>query len=775
MRLILAFYFASTIYCQAQSLIVTGYIKESESLTPIEEAIVWINNKTFTSNNEGVFMAVISPGNYKMIVNRLGYSSFTLNFNIAKDTTINVLLTQNTKLNEVFITGKLEHENASIVSLDRELILKIPALGGEKDIIKSFVLLPGIVNGSEGSSDIIVRGGSPDQNLILLENIPLYSSQHLFGFYSTINPLVVKNVDLYKGGFPGRYGGRLSSVIDIQTKSPDMDSISGQAELGLLSSKLQVDMPLIKNKLTASAAARRTYIDGLVGLVDKFQGDPYRNRINFHDIDMKLFYRARKLRTSLLYHAGRDNYSLIYDSKPDERYSESTINWGNKIVALNLDLSSGNWLNKLTLGVSTYRLSQFFDSKVENIIEEQVRQLSNMIDASIKYSADISVKKNIDLQWGAGISNLFFNPSRVLYKSEDVELNQATVPASRATNYGLFSEAKMDLDRLFLTIGIRFTYFNNQELSFYTGEPRINVAYDFGKNFSLKFSYSKMSQPLHQLANTGLGIPFNFWVNSTTKLRPELSDNLAINFSRKWRVNTKDINISIEPYFKKFRNTILFKDGFSSNTFANTSLIPENWSEVLTIGEGKSYGVEFMAEFRIPELRGWVTYTYSRVKALYPELNGGRIFNGMQDIPNQITLFGNYEITSKWALNLTWVFNTGRPLTISSSSFGGPLFDYATGSVLSSNIQYQMQLPTERNAFRMKNYHRLDISLSKRIKLFKKFDGVLDFGFYNLYNRRNPFYYYLKPETDIGGNTRVSLKSVSIFPILPQFSLLVNF
>ncbi len=772
-----------TIFIESQSQIIsiTGKVEDSISGKPIDEVIIQAQKKSVTTDESGYFSFSVEKGDIKMLLSRLGYAPLSLSINLFRDTTLLVRLNPSkNELNEVVVKStRLEKDfelrQTSVNVLDQADLLRIPALAGEKDIIKALSLLPGVMTGSEGSSDLFVRGGGTDQNLILLDNTPVYSSQHLFGFLSTFNPLIVNHATIYKGGFPARFSGRLSSVIDIQTENPNLDSISGVVEIGIISSKLKIDLPLISNRVGLVIAARRTYADGLVALRNKISGQSNRNGINFHDIDLKLHFNNKNFSGSLTHHADQDNYYLIYDNKNEARYTESRLNWRNRITSFNAELKSGKWHNHFGVGFSYYRLNQFYSEENNTIIQEQVNQTSEINDVTVKYMADISVTRQFDLRWGIQSINYFFNPSQLNYTSSDTAINKITIPQSKAFNPGVFLDNKLNFDKLELSLGLRYNFYLTDDLKFSYFEPRLNSFYKISDQASLTFSYARMYQPLHQLTNPGIGLPYNVWVNSTAKIVPERSDVVAINYTHSRLIGKQSLVFSVEPYIKRLNNVISFKDGYSTNTFASTFLQPELWADVLTVGNGVSYGVEVLVEKKSGNLTGWLSYAYGRVKMNYPELNNGKRFNGLQDIPNQFSVFGSYRLNQKWSLNTTWVFNTGRPITLSTGAFSGPLFDYSRNSFNTSTSFYQMQIPTERNSLRMKNYHRLDINLTKKIKLFKKFDGSLDFGLYNIYNRRNSFYYYLKPENDNVGNTRIALKSVSVFPILPQFSLSIKF
>ncbi len=770
-----------------QNITLNGRILNSRSGEGIKDVSIKIDiiNKSLSSDTYGYFKCTLPASYFHFTFTRLGYATLEHNLILVKDTFITFTMTEEYReLKELVVLGKRSDEKATnrISTIDLKLadLNKIPALVGEKDFIKAMALMPGVQSGSEGSADIFVRGGSSDQNLYLLDNATLYHSGHLFGFLSSFNPLVIENAKLYKASFPARFGGRLSSIIDIQTKNPNADSLKADLDIGVISSKLCVEVPIVRKKLSFMVAARRTYADALISSANLLSGNQNVQSVNFLDLNAKLYWRLKRNKISFNIYGDRDTFFSILKDENIGIYNEGRVTWKNKSANIVWERPVGKFNQIVQAGYTGYEMNFKNILKNKEINEESILN-SSINDLYIRQQADVSINDNIVLKGGMQYTAHRFAPSSLFYKDYDTTLTFRNIPLSHMHEMNIHAEADIETsEKLSFNLGLRNSWFITPGKVYSAVEPRIIIKYNINSQSSVNASYSRMVQPVHLLTNAGLGMPVNIWIPATARMAPQTSDQYSLTYTNTKNKEADPIMFTAEVFYKQMNRIIAYRDGFSSTSFLNPFSYASQWENTFITGRGYAYGFELTVQKKAGDFTGLAGYTWGHVKNKFEALNSGNWFNATQDIRHSIILSGSQKITTKWSVGLNWVFRTGRPVTLPILTYNDVDLNYSNGKSGSKAEHYnsafssQLFIGGPRNSIRMLNYHRLDISFSKNIRVFKRFSGVFEFGVYNAYNRKNPYYYYVKTETD-NGYVRKAVKSVSLFPIIPNISLQVQF
>ena len=778
-----------------QQFTISGYIEDVDS----GEKLLGVNiydvksGSGTTSNTYGFFSLTLPKDSVDISISYVGYQTQSYRIFLNKDIQINFTLGSDIALEEVEVVGekleRIEEETRmSTIGVPVEQIKSIPALLGETDVLKVLQLLPGVQSGGEGQSGLYVRGGSPDQNLILLDGVPVYNASHLFGFFSVFNADAVKDVTLTKGGFPARYGGRLSSVIEINMKEGDKDDWHGTGTIGLISSKLTLEGPIVKDKTSLIVSGRRTYIDILARPFIKMGFESNGNSgvagYFFDDINAKVNHKfSEKDRIYASVYTGRDKFYFeeTYEDPFDLNYSSTTgfgLQWGNLTGALRWNHL---WTNKLfsntTLTFSKYNFNT-------SVLDEFGND-SNNSKFELKYDAGIEdIAGKIDFDWvpnpghfvrfGASVISHKFAPGAFDFFGEEISSGQSTFkidtilgqPNVHATELALYVEDDMKIgDRLKANIGLHFSAFDVRD-KFYTSlQPRVGLRYLLENGVAIKASYTQMRQYVQLLTNEGIGLPTDLWLPSTEKVKPQDSWQAAIGLAK---TVGKDYEVSIEGYYKEMSNLTAYKEGSSFFQLGD-------WEERITQGNGKSYGAEILLQKKKGRLSGWIGYTLSWAFRQFDGLNLGREFPFKYDRRHDLSVVASYKINKRISVAGTWVYGTGNAITLANSIYNG---DYPSLSLDAfSNGQPFTQPPTifypprlefyeNRNDYRMRSYHRLDVGINftKQKKIWKR---TWSFGAYNSYNRKNPFFLFV--DFDVNEQRNV-LKQASLFPIIPYFS-----
>lgn len=741
----------------SQNYSISGFMKDAETGEELLYANVFAEGTTLGANTNlyGFYSLTLPQGNYTIIYSFIGYEPVKFDINLTQNITKDIeLTTSGIQLDEVQITARKENDNVtntevSVVTLDVLETRKIPVLLGEQDILKTLQLLPGISASSEGGSGFFVRGGNADQNLILLDEAPVYNASHLLGFFSVFNGDAIKDVKLYKGGIPAQYGGRASSVMDVRMKNGNLKSWGATGGLGLISSRMTIEGPIKKDNGSIMVSGRRTYLDIVAGLVDP---DFKEIDLYFYDLNLKANYKiGDKDRIYISGYLGRDAFG----------FSERNFgfDWGNKTFTTRWNHVFNN---KLFSNTSLIYSDFDYGFKV------QANGLNIDLDAGIydynlkqNYTYFLNPKNTIDFGWN-GIYHQF---KPTVFSFDETAADAAQEQYSIEGGFYASNTQKIN-DRLTLNYGLRLSTYSNVgpyiERSYneqdeiiseeihengdiynnnFNLEPRFSATYLLDNNSSVKASYNRNTQYLHLLSNSTSGTPTDMWISSSNYVKPTIADQVAIGYFRNF--NNNNYKFSFETYYKSMIDIPDYEDG--AETFGNANIESE-----IVIGRGRSYGIEFLLEKQKGKFTGWMSYTLSKVERQYNEINNGNWFSARQDRTHDISLVGIYQISPKISLSVTWVYNTGDAVTFPTGKY------FIDGGLVN--------LYSERNANRMPAYHRLDLGLNWVLNDSDKFYNDLNFSVYNAYNRKNA--YTISFDQNEAGETQAT--RLALFGIVPS-------
>jgi hypothetical protein len=735
-----------------------------------------------TSNNYGLFSLTLMSDSVKLRISFVGYGTVFQKFFLSGDTTLNIILENGTQLSEVTIEGQAEEiqESSRMSTIDIPVaqIKAMPALLGETDVLKVLQLLPGVQSGAEGSSGLYVRGGGPDQNLILLDGVPVYNASHLFGFFSVFNADAINNVELVKGGFPARYGGRLSSVIDINLKEGNNTKIKGEGSVGLIASKFTIEGPIKKDRTTFIISARRTYIDVLARPLIKDLSKGKASGYYFYDLNAKINHRINdKHRIYLSTYAGDDNaYSRMKDISTNPKNAvtfatddRSTLKWGNITTALRLNsILSKKLFSNVTATYSRYRFD-VFQSKKNSTTENEITKTNYYQNQYMSGIWDYAVKVDLDyipspvhyVKFGGQAIQHLFTPGAFSLHTTGIEKTDTVFGTKKtyASEFYLYAEDDFLITpKLKVNAGVHASGFSVENKFYHSIQPRISGRFLITPEVSWKTSYAQMTQFIHLLNNVGIGLPTDLWVPSTAKVGPEhsylTSTGIAYNVNNQYE-------FTVEGYYKRMKGLIEYKDG------ADFLKREEDWQTKVEIGKGWSYGSEVFLHKKTGKLNGWFGYTLSWTNRQFPNINYGKIFPYRYDRRHDIEIAATYDWKPNRKFGMTWVYGTGAAVTLSQSTYASNTsFPYVYHDYTAGSIQYF----DGRNSYRMRAYHRLDLSYttSKKTKWGERSWTI---GVYNAYSRRNPF--YMDMTYDKNGNKK--FVQYSLFPIIPSIAYRFKF
>ena len=752
--------------------------QNNETLIGVNIIIPDIQTGTIT-NEYGFYSITLPSRTYNIQISYLGYKTITETIVLTSDISKNYQLTESAEsLDEVLIEEDVERLNVkkpqmSVNSLSIKTIKNMPVILGEVDVIKSITLLPGVTNAGEGSSGFNVRGGAADQNLILLDEATIFSSSHLFGFFSVFNPDAIKDIKLYKGGIPAKYGGRVSSVLDIYQKEGNSKEFHMNGGIGLVSSRLLAEGPIKKDKGSFLLGGRSSYAHLFLPLFD------LDNVAYFYDLNTKLSYRLNDNNSVYLSgYFGRDVFEL----------ADSFANtYGNTVVNFRWNhLYSDKLFSNLSLIYSDYYYGLRLDF-VEFDWESGIRNFN------LKYDFKHYINNNFKLEYGLNSIYYKFNPGEINPTTEDSGINPYKLIDKYAFENAIYVDAEHKLsNKLSVSYGARFSTFHrlgqdeintyennnpvvfNEEIGIYekaepTGienykrsdiiesfsnlEPRLAVAYQLDDMSSVKASYNRMSQYLHLLSNTSSPTPLDVWTPSGKYVKPQLLDQIALGYFKNIRDN--EYSLELETFYKTIKNRIDYIDG--ADLIANDAI-----EQVILNGEARAFGLEVLFRKNEGKLKGWLSYTLSKSEqrtpgrtAIETGINNGDWYNTPFDKTHDISLTGSYELNKKWSFSSNFIFQTGQPAT-----FPNGQYQY-NGVVIPS---YEA-----RNSSRLPSYHRLDLAVNynPNPSSSKNFKGEWVFGVYNVYNRRNAASISFREDRISGTNEAVRL---AIFGIVPSVS-----
>ncbi len=778
---------------EPQKFVIKGYILDSHSKEALIQANIYEPELLLgtMSNNFGFFSISMPRGFVHLSSSYVGYKNGHHYLNLESDTTLYFMMEPKAELDEVAVVGdrvpgRVKSTRTGTIDVPIEQIKKVPVYLGEVDIVKSIQLLPGIQSGGEGFSELYVRGGGPDQNLVLMDDVPIYNSSHLLGFFSIFNADAVNNVRVIKGGFPARYGGRLSSVVDIRMYDGNSENFGGVASVGLLSSKLAVEGPLIKDKSSFSVSLRRTYFDVITSIWQLNEAD--KSRYYFYDFNTKLNYKlSDKDRLYFSAYLGKDQYGISYNEQfipvesPEGKvtnqtvktYDESDVGWRNYVGSVRWTHTFGSKIfANSTLAYSDYRF--FIDQTLNYMSDDTWSKGSQNYYSGIR---DVSAKVDIDyvpspkhyVRFGGSAINHTF------YPGIDVVLREIAGGIPVDTTFGGTEMHRPEfrfyveddfhlLPRLKLNVGGHFSLFQTESDKYYwSAEPRLSARFLIKDNFSVKMAYSQMTQYMHLLRTATVAMPTDLWLPVSDQIAPMRATQSALGFE--YEIG-KGFNVSLELYYKKLRDILAYKETTGYFDFAS------DWQNKLAVGNGESYGFELLLHRKMGNLTGWIGYTYSKSTNQFDELNNSKPFPANFDRTHDVSVYATYKFSKKVDMGATWTFGTGNPITLPETKYYAPSIPTAeTNGQGSYN-----QLINERNSYRMPNFHRLDIGFNFNKE--KRWGSRLwSVGIMNTYGRQNPFFlYFADSENQQTGETERSLRQFSLFPIpIPYVRYTVKF
>ncbi len=752
-----------------QQFTVSGVVRDGENgETLIGASILALPSEIGTTTNEYGFYSLSLPEADTVILefSYVGFQPIRKVISLKANTKVDMEMGSGVQLEEVVVKANAYREQLKSTEMSVETISPreaklLPVAFGESDILKILQLKPGIPSGAEGTTGLFVRGGGSDQNLIVLDEATVYNPNHLFGFFSTFNSDAVKDLKLYKGGFPAQYGGRLSSVIDVRLKEGNNKQFSGSGGLGLISSRLTLEGPIQRNKSSFIVSGRRTYVDLFTRMVNRAnEGVEDYSPIPdyyFYDLNTKLnFELGEKDRLYLSGYFGRDVFGF------DGDFFDFNFDWGNATGTVRWNhVFNAKLFANTTLTYSDYQYN------IENKLTGFSFNLgSNIRDANLKTDFFYALNNKHTLRFGGNATYHEFTVGRLKAGSDDGSVSFSAGNDYDGVEAGAYiSDDWVASDKLKVNMGLRFSGFFNDGQSYFGVEPRVAANYSMTERVSLKASYARMYQYLHLVANAGVALPTDVWYPSTAAIKPQRSDQVALGVS--WLLG-KDYFLEVETYYKDLKNQLEFVDG--AEIFANDKLENE-----FAIGKGYGYGLEVGIEKNEGRLTGWIGYTLALTRRgdFKPiddleRFSDTGYFSPVYDRRHDLSIVGIYEISRKLAVSATFVYGSGDLRWLPGGRF-------TFQDVYGGGFQVVTPDYLERNTYRLPAYHRLDLGLI--IRFFPKWgESDLTINVINAYDRRNTFFIYLEPifreETD-GQNTievpeRIAAKQVSLFPILPS-------
>lgn len=770
---------------------ISGYIEDATSAEKLLSGAIYDrkNNAGVVSNTYGFYSLTLPKGEVNLQVSYVGYQNQEFSFILNSDTSINFKMLPNDALQAVEVSAKKQNKiedrtQMSQVTIPIEQIKKIPALFGEVDVLKALQMLPGVQSGGEGQNGLYVRGGSPDQNLILLDGVPVYNVSHLGGFFSVFNGDAIKNVTLTKGGFPARYGGRLSSIIEIDMKEGNMKEYHGEGGIGLISSRLTLEGPILKDKMSFMVSGRRTYIDILARPIIKnaLKNENGQNnttetdaniRMHFYDLNAKINYKINdKHRLFLSAYNGNDIFGAeIKETSKTQKNTYSLIDggfdWGNITTALRW-----NWLitNKIfantTLTYSRYlvNVKSLNESQNGNNFESFLTKYDSGIkDWGGKIDFDYVPIPQHHIKFGIANTYHQYNPGAFATKLKQDNYNLDTLVGTQ-TSFSLESsvyiEDNMQIGALKANIGLHFSGFHVKNTFYKSLQPRIGLNYPLSNNIALKASFASMRQYVNLLSNERLGLPTDLWVPSTEKIKPQDSWQTSIGIAKTLK---DDYELSIEGYYKDMKNVLSYAEG-ASFLDVNT-----DWQQKVTQGTGKAYGAEFFLQKKEGKTTGWIGYTLSWNWRQFNDINNGERYPFRYDRRHDFKIIVTHQLSKNISFTGAWQYGTGNAISLATSSYKDI---YGISNPLEPNgILVDYDIISQKNSIRMPAYHRLDVNF-EFTKKKKHYTRTWAVGIFNLYNRANPL--YLQPGTkteqkpDGSYETRKVIQQISLFPIIPS-------
>lgn len=758
-----------------------GYLKDSLTGETLIGANIQVTGqgRGVQSNQYGFYSLTLSKGIYRLWVSFVGYQGQEILIDLDKDKEQNILLLPNAAvISDVVVVGRKRDNNVKTAQMGKiELSVNtakaIPALLGEVDVLKTLQLLPGVRNAGEGNAGFYVRGGGPDQNLIMLDDAVVYNTGHLFGFFSIFNADAIKHVTLIKGGMPAQYGGRLSSVVDVAMKEGNINKTQIDAGIGLIASRFSIQGPLKKNKASYIISARRTYIDLLTKPFIKKTSEFYGSGYYFYDLNTKMNYRFSE--KDVLYlsgYFGRDKFNF----NNSKRSFSTEIPWGNSTATLRWN----HVFHKKLFANTTLVYNDYKFALTGRQNDFNINLSSGIRDLNVKTDFDFYPAPEHKLKFGAQYTFHTFLPN-VLSGNQDTVIFQPNNATKKYANeYAVYLQDDWELSgKLKLNTGLRYSVFqqvgrytlyerdangnkldssvygSGQTVKAYGGlEPRVTLRYAFTEQSSVKAAVTRNIQYIHLVTNAGTTLPTDLWVPSTIRVQPQTGWQYAAGYFRNF--NNGMFETSLELYYKTMNNQIEYQEGYTPSL--------KDPEEEFVFGKGWSYGAELFINKVKGSLTGWVGYTLSWTWRRFPGLNDGLKYPSRYDRRHDMSVVGTYELSKKWKVSSVFVYGTGNATSL-------PERFYFIGGVLTQEY-------SRINAYRMKPYHRMDLSFTYTPvpKKVRRYTANWVFSLYNAYSRLNPYFIYFDQEGGAAsGNLNVKARQVSLFPVIPAVTWNVKF
>lgn len=746
-----------------EKLVINGNLKDQATGEVIIRAVIRIEelpNLGVLSNEYGFYAIALPKGKYNFLITQLGYEKYKQQINLEENISLNIFLKPANLLKEVVVESGRKNDNLlkaqmGTESLDMKAINKVPVIFGEKDILKTLQLLPGVKSAGEGNSGFYVRGGGADQNLILLDEAPVYNASHLLGFFSTFNSDAIKDVTLIKGNAPAQYGGRLSSVLDVKMKDGNNQDYNVTGGLGLISSRVSIEGPLQKDKSSFIISGRRTYADVFLLASETFKD----NILYFYDFNLKANYKIdEKNKLYISGYFGRDELGLKNTFGIDWGNKTGTIRW-NRIVSSRLFLNSSlifsdyNYNVKLRNGPTNFNIN------------------SNIKDLNLKQDYTFYVNPRNTLRFGFNSILHTITPttfSGTVISSNTKEGRNGLENAIYLSNYykannNLSIDYGMRLSAYSLMGGDIYNQYEGEKMinsikigkysfgkTYLNPEPRITSNYRLNDEVSFKAGYARNVQHLHLLSNSTASSPSDQWIGNSYNIQPEIADQISIGYVQGFKKNNYEL--STELYYKNIQNQVDYKDGADINTIKDVE-------SVLLYGIGRAYGLEFLLKKKEGQFTGWISYTLSKTERKINGINENNWYNAKQDRTHDIAIVGVYTLNPRWSVSSVFVYNTGDAVTFPTGKYdiqGQTVYQYAS-----------------RNANRMPTNHRMDISVTYDKKKIKRIQESWNFSLYNVYGRENA--YQINFQEDPKDPTRTQIIRTALFRWIPSVTYQFKF
>ncbi len=782
----------------AQQPVIYGHIYDAQTGESLISANIYNPStlKGTTSNEFGYFSLKLSPGAQKVQFSYVGYETFSLEVNMQRDTMVVVRLKPTTQLEEILVTDsrpevgvKSTRMGASTVPLD--IVNNMPVLLSEPDLLKTIQALPGVQSGMTGTCGIYVRGGDPDQNLFLLDGMPLYNVNHVFGFMSVFQAEAIKHVDFYKSGFPARFGGRLSSIVDVRTKDGDMKRYYGSFSVGLLTSHLNFEGPIIKDKTSFTVSARRSYLDWLI---TPFMKDDTKVGLGIYDLTAKLNHKFNdKYRLYFSIYNGRDFMKIAFKDKYENSYDESDMRqkWGNTLTTMRLNavLAPRLFLNT-TIAYTGYLSSiknhsytevKTLDDNVESSVDSDYR--SNIRDYSFLADFDFHIAPKHQAKFGASLCQHVFRPDvqtlkcKEQYEDHKTDNTQKISPnkiSSQEINF--YVEDDFPICRALQTnIGVHMSTYIVEDKTYFSAQPRLSFSYVPHQDWRVKAGFCVMEQYVHMLSTSSPIMPSDLWVPAPRRIEPTTASHYSVGG---YYTGLNGWELTSEVYYKKSENLLEYKDGMSAMGSVT------NWQDKVEMGQGFSCGLELMAEKKTGRITGWANYTLSKTDRHFKNgtINNGLRFPYKYDRRHCINITLNYKLSDKIDLNAEWNYMTGARSTVPVGN--DVVYDSSDGNSIPNvqlwpinGIGYLESAPRYdgRNNYKMPSSHALNVGFNFH-KQKKHGEAIWSLSVVNVYNRKNPDWVYMSNKWDNNfGRSRYYIYKITVLPIMPSFSYTFKF